>query len=132
MRAVVGRADSRDVQALRQWRESDKRPRWIPGDRALMSDDTAAALSRIGAGPKSWKTVSIERLPDRSGFIMTVVTRRGTVYVTSLPDAASVSEVASLLRGNAGDFAAPGEKQYLDKYWSGTHFEVDFIYPVMG
>ena len=116
LRAQAGVATKQDVETLRAARE--KAPSWIPKDRALLSDDTAAALSQIGSAPRNWKTVVVTPLPDRSGFLMTVTTKRGATWVTVLPDRNALSEVGSLLRTHYLDFADPRERAELKKAWS--------------
>ncbi len=116
LRAQAGVATKEDVAALRAARE--KAPSWIPKDRALLSDDTSASLSQIGSAPKNWKSVVVTPLPDRSGFLMTVTTKRGATWVTVLPDRNALSEVGSLLKTHYLDFADPKEREELKKAWS--------------
>ena len=127
LRAQGGNATPADVVDLRKWR--DTAADWIPRDRALMSDDTAASLSHIGSGPKNWKKVTIYPRRAKGDYVMVVETKRGATYVTVLPDKESLREVGSLVRTHFKGFTSPEEEARLRKQWeraSGESWNFEF------
>lgn len=117
LQEVTGNGDNRSADVLKAWREGPTVPKWIPTNRVVMFDDTAAALSQIGIHPRNWQSVDIRRSPDGTNFIMTVKSKRGATRIVNLPDRDSVSQVAALMRNREGQGRSRQEITDLYSEW---------------
>ena len=88
--------DDTDRAQLAKWRRSRAFPDWLPRDRALMSDRTAAALSQVGQAPDQWRDVLYTWNPD--GTVTLTITPSTGYPVDVVLDREGVSEVGSWLR----------------------------------
>ena len=123
LQEVSGRGDDVSAAALKAWRQGPTVPKWIPTNRVVMADDTAAALSQIGIHPRNWRTVDIRITPNGDAFVMTVTSKRGAVRKVVLQDRGAVAEVAALLKNREGQGRDATEMRNLFSEWENKNGE---------
>ena len=125
-RASSGLDTSEDKAALDKWRRSRRAPDWIPRSRAVMGDETAAALSQIDLSPSRWRDVSFELDPASGRFKMTVSPKgRGPDRVVYLQNREALHDVTSLIRNPVPEGTTKAQKKKLEGQWQKVHIRVN-------
>lgn len=105
-RYVGGYGTDADRRALALWRAT-LAPGWLPSP-LWMSDDTAAALSRLRAGPQQWRRIDLYP-HDGDPWELVVQFRRGYAQTIEIPNE-SASEVLMLLSQSQAGIAREGHR----------------------
>jgi hypothetical protein len=116
-RYQIGFATDADRKSIDRWRRRNS-PDWIPKSKAIIGDDTAAALSRIDLSPRYWKDVTVTANPDGTLTMRVTSKRGGRDRVTTLPDQDAMSEVGRLLNESSRiAMTPPKQRKKLEKAW---------------
>jgi hypothetical protein len=125
-RASRGLDTADDKAALDKWRRSRRAPSWIPKSRAVMGDETAAALSAIDLDPKRWESVTFTYSAADGRFLMTVSPKgRGPDRYAYLPNHEAVGDVARLIREPSLAGTTPAQRKRLESQWSKVRIGVN-------
>ena len=125
-RASSGLDTSEDKADLDRWRRSRRAPDWIPRSRAVMGDETAAALSQIDLPPSRWRDVSFELDPASGRFKMTVTPKgRGPDRVVYLQNREALHDVASLIRNPVPEGTTKAQRKKLEGQWQNIQIRVN-------
>ena len=124
-RASSGLDTDEDKASLDRWRRR-RAPDWIPRSRAVMGDETAAALSQIDLSPSRWRDVSFELDPASGRFKMTVSPKgRGPDRVVYLQNREALHDVTSLIRNPVPEGTTKAQKKKLEGQWQKVHIRVN-------
>ena len=125
-RASRGLDTADDKAALDRWRRSRKAPAWIPKSRAVMGDETAAALSAIDLRPERWGEVRFTYDAADGRFLMTVSPKgRGPDRTAYLPNHEAVGDVARLIREPSLAGTTPAQRKRLESQWGRVRIGVN-------
>jgi len=132
LRSAVGAETDADRKALERFRRSTTFPTWLPRNKNVMQDSTAAALALIGTPPRNWKNVQITRNEDTGGYSVLVTTKRGRKVATELQNREALSQFSQLLRNPTAMGRTNAERATLRRQWTranGQQWEIDVEMP---
>lgn len=128
-RTAAGLADPADIRAFTAYRNSPGFPAWIPNDRAIVDDQTAAILAGL---PKAldnkdalgrrngWKDAQLTNLPN--GMVEVEITPlRGRPFTFTLPDEDAAKQFLTIVR--TANY--PGLTVDVDSWESGAGMRAD-------